>query len=45
MQFVEVEVAKLLAADPTVEAARKRAVRRAGRSALARAGHDTHATH
>ena len=30
MQFVEAEMAKVLAADPTVEAARQRAVRRAG---------------
>ena len=33
MNYVEAEMAKLLAADPTVEAARQRAVRRAGRPA------------
>ena len=32
MQYVEVEIAKLLAADPDLDAARQRAVRRAGRS-------------
>lgn len=45
MQFVEAEVARLLAADPAVEAARKRAIRRAGRSASGRAGHELQATH
>jgi len=33
MNYVEAEMAKLLAADPTVEAARQRALRRAGRPA------------
>ena len=46
MQFVEAEVAKLLAGDPAVEAARRRAVRRAGRAASAGAsGHELLATH
>lgn len=46
MQFVEAEVARLLADDPAVEAARKRAVRRAGRAASARASsHELLATH
>jgi hypothetical protein len=31
-QFIESEMAKIVAADPEVEAARLRAVRRAGRS-------------
>lgn len=35
MRFVENEVAKVLAADPGLAAARKRAVRRAGRAAHA----------
>lgn len=40
MQFVEAEVARVVAADPEVEAARQRAIRRAGRSASGRpAGH------
>ena len=38
MQYVETEMAKLLAADPAVAAARQRAVRRAGRVASRRAG-------
>lgn len=33
MNFVESEMAKVLAADPAVEAARQRAARRAGRAA------------
>ncbi len=37
MQFVEDEVARLLAADPTLHAARQRAVRRAGRAGNTRA--------
>jgi len=37
MQFVEDEVARVLAADPTLEAARQRAVRRAGRTLARRA--------
>jgi hypothetical protein len=46
MQFVEAEVARLLADDPAVEAARKRAVRRAGRATAARApGHELLAAH
>lgn len=32
MQFVEAEIARVLATDPTLEAARQRAIRRAGRS-------------
>jgi len=38
MQFVETEMAKVLAADPAVEAARQRAVRRAGTAPARRAG-------
>jgi len=45
MQFVEDEVAKVLAADPTLAAARQRAIRRAGRSTTRRAGHEMMATH
>ena len=46
MEFVEAEVARVLAADPTVEAARQRAIRRAGRSSSRRlAGAEMIATH
>lgn len=45
MEFVEAEVARVLAADPTVEAARQRAVRRAGRSSRRLAGVEMIATH
>lgn len=37
MQFVEEEVARVLAADPMLEAARQRAIRRAGRIGNGRA--------
>ena len=37
MQYVETEMAKLLAADPEVDAARQRAVRRSLRGAARRA--------
>jgi hypothetical protein len=46
MEFVETEVARVLAADPTVEAARQRAIRRAGRSSSRRlTGVEMIATH
>lgn len=46
MEFVEAEVARVLAADPTVEAARQRAIRRAGRSTSRRfPGPEMIATH
>ncbi len=45
MQFVETEMAKVLAADPAVEAARQRAVRRAGQPSRRTGGRELTAAH
>jgi hypothetical protein len=45
MQFVEAEMARLLAADPAVEAARQRAVRRAGHATPRRSSRELTPAH
>lgn len=45
MTYVEAEMARLLAADPTVEAARQRAMRRAIRATRRAGSHELTSTH